>query len=516
MWYEEESLNLKSEDCDLAYDNRDGNSLLKLSEECKMLAEDENRHIMIRAKLYYDGFTSLSNYVEITDLSKMDKEKYTEKILYLCRKSMLLQEKYATKNIMGKIEKANFNGLYFQTIVNYCNILSQIGRLSKAIYENRKIAIQGFGMSIGNLGMELYDYGYFDYDTGHQQLILEKVCSLFKTAVKFSDTYVHSGAKYHFLKRLEEIIGNDNFEEKIAEIPNLEFSYPVCSECKNIEQSDESDEHEYRMWVSQNCLALNTLNDLDYSVNQAYDPLHLPEMVAKIEERYPRFHGLFNQIKQEYCSARFMIYEGTQNSKFSPHFSDKDVFLINTLDYPVYGLNIEMVKSAYRTIYSLFDRIGYFLNEYYSLGLPQKRVSFGGVWGNKTNLIKRAETNYLLKALYWIKKDLYGNSVSDYKDHIDPVLNRTYKIRNIMEHRYLKILSYSNIFEEDSEIDELATSISIEEFHDLAINLLRTCREAVILLVMIINVEEKRKKDDFEGAFLPNMTLPEYEDDWKI
>ena len=290
----------------------------------------------------------------------------------------------------------------------------------------------------------------------------------------------------------------------------------MCSECKNIEQSDESDEHEYRMWVSQNCLALNTLNDLDYSVNQAYDPLHLPEMVAKIEERYPRFHGLFNQIKQEYCSARFMIYEGTQNSKFSPHFSDKDVFLINTLDYPVYGLNIEMVKSAYRTIYSLFDRIGYFLNEYYSLGLPQKRVSFGGVWGNKTNLIKRAETNYLLKALYWIKKDLYGNSVSDYKDHIDPVLNRTYKIRNIMEHRYLKILSYSNIFEEDSEIDELATSISIEEFHDLAINLLRTCREAVILLVMIINVEEKRKKDDFEGAFLPNMTLPEYEDDWKI
>ncbi|WP_313630517.1 LA2681 family HEPN domain-containing protein [Enterococcus devriesei] len=516
MWYEDASLNLMSEDCDLAYDNRNGKLLLELSEKCRIFAEDKNRHIMFRAKLYYDGFTSLSNYTEITDLDKIDKEKYTEKILYLCRKSLVLQEKYATENIMEAIEEANFNGIYFQTIVNYCNILSHIGRLPKAIYENRKIAIQGFGMAIGNLGMELYDYGYFDYDTGHQHLILEKVCSLFKEAIDYSDRYVHSEAKQHFTKRLERIIGNDNFEEKTRKIPNLNFYYPLCPECSNDFKSDGSNEYDYRTWVAQNCLALNTLNDLDYSVNQAYDPIHLPGMLANISERYPRFHGLFNQIKQEYCSARFMIYEGLQNPKWEPHFSDKDVFLINTLDYPVYGLNIEIVKSAYRTIYSLFDRIGYFLNEYYSLGLSQRKVSFGAIWGNSTNLIEIAESNYLLKALYWIKKDLYGNSVSDYKDHIDPMLNRTYKIRNIMEHQYLKILSDTNFFQDDSKIDELATSISIEEFHELAINLLRTCREAVILLVMLINVEEKRKKDDLEGSVLPDINLPEYKDEWKF
>lgn len=152
------------------------------------------------------------------------------------------------------------------------------------------------------------------------------------------------------------------------------------------------------------CIALNTLNELDYSVNQAYDLIHLPGMLADISERYPRFHGLFNQIKQEYCSARFMIDEGLQNSNWAPHFSDKNVFLTNTLDYPVYGLNIEIVKSAYGKIYSLFDRIGYFLNEYYSLGLSQRQVSFGAIWGNRTNLIEVAESNYLLKSLYWIKK----------------------------------------------------------------------------------------------------------------
>lgn len=121
-----------------------------------------------------------------------------------------------------------------------------------------------------------------------------------------------------------------------------------------------------------------------------------------------------------------------------------------------------------------------------------------------------------LKALYWIKKDLYGNSISVYKDHIDPVLNITYRMKNILEHQYLKILSDTNLFQDDSKIDELATSISIDEFHDLVINLLRTCREAVILLVMSINVKEKRKKADFEGSVFTDINLTEYKDEWKF
>ena len=446
MWYEDESLNLKSEDCDFAYNNRNSNLLLKLSEECRILAESEDRHMMIRAKLYYDSFTSLSNYIEITDLSTVDKEKFIEKILYLCSRSLLLQDEYAKNNIIDEIEEANFNGLYFKTNVNYCNILSHIGRLPKAIYENRKLAKQGFGMAIGNLGMELYDYGYFDYDTGHQQLILEKVCSLLKETISFSEREIHSEAKESFLKRLKYILGSDDFKKKLENIPDLNFCYsPDFQEKYNL-VNIASEELSYRKWFAQNCLALNTLNDFDYSVNQAYDPIHLPNMLAPVDELYPRFHGLFNQIKQEYGSARFMMYEGIKNSNFKTHFSDKDVFLTNTMDYPVYGLNIEMIKSAYRTIYSLFDRIGFFLNEYYSLGLTKRKVSFGAIWSNNTNLLKISESNYILKALYWIKKDLYGNSISEYKDYIDPILNRTYQIRNVMEHRYLKILSYDEIF----------------------------------------------------------------------
>lgn len=88
---------------------------------------------------------------------------------------------------------------------------------------------------------------------------------------------------------------------------------------------------------------LNTLNDaFPYSIS-AHDILHLPNIITKIDEG-PRFHGLFNQIKQEYVSARFMIFDAI--SFQGSHFSDRDVHLVNTLDYPVYGISIEKLKYA--------------------------------------------------------------------------------------------------------------------------------------------------------------------------
>ena len=253
---------------------------------------------------------------------------------------------------------------------------------------------------------------------------------------------------------------------------------------------------------------------MDYSLDISYDPIHLPNMLASFEEKHPCYHGLFNQIKQEYCSSRYMIYDGIFNSKY--HFSDAEVYLVNTLDYPVYSYNIEKVKSAYRTIYSLFDRIAFFLNEYFSLGIAKDRVSFGAVWRKNSRLHEIAASNYLLSALHWIKKDLYKNSVSEYKEYIDPILHRTYEIRNVMEHRYLKILDNSFHIDDKQDIDNLAFVITIEEFHELAINLLRTCREAIILLVMAINIEEKRKYEELGEKFIPSISLSSYDDEWKF
>jgi HEPN superfamily protein len=83
-------------------------------------------------------------------------------------------------------------------------------------------------------------------------------------------------------------------------------------------------------------------------------------------------------MKQEFVSARWMLYEGLHATRV--HFSDRDVTLLNTLDYPTLGLPIEQVKAAYRIAYSLLDKIAYFLNDYAKLGMNARQVYFKTVW----------------------------------------------------------------------------------------------------------------------------------------
>src|SRR5699024_4879284 len=116
---------------------------------------------------------------------------------------------------------------------------------------------------------------------------LEKVCSLLKETISFSEREIHSEAKESFLKRLKYILGSDDFKKKLENIPDLNFCYsPDFQEKYNL-VNIASEELSYRKWFAQNCLALNTLNDFDYSVNQAYDPIHLPNMLAPVDELYP-------------------------------------------------------------------------------------------------------------------------------------------------------------------------------------------------------------------------------------
>ena len=53
---------------------------------------------------------------------------------------------------------------------------------------------------------------------------------------------------------------------------------------------------------------------------------------------------------------------------------------MDTLDYPVYGIGIEKVKAAYRSIYSIFDKLAYFLNKYLKLGISDDVISFVNLW----------------------------------------------------------------------------------------------------------------------------------------
>ena len=105
------------------------------------------------------------------------------------------------------------------------------------------------------------------------------------------------------------------------------------------------EERAYRLWCLDNTLFLNPLNDLGPHRIAARDILHLPPFVTPIDEP-PALLGLFNRLKQEFVTARWLNYDGTRSE--GVHFADRSVSLYNTLDYPTYSIAIEKVKAAYR------------------------------------------------------------------------------------------------------------------------------------------------------------------------
>lgn len=215
-------------------------------------------------------------------------------------------------------------------------------------------------------------------------------------------------------------------------------------------------------------------------------------------------------------SGQYLLYEGIFEADL--HFSDKEVALVDTIDSPKYGLSIEKVKSAYRIAYSLFDRIVFFLNKYFELDIASHKVSFKAIWSKDSDLLKSSRSNIPLKALHWIQKDLYNNSISKYKEHIDPTLRKINILRNTMEHRYLKVINNTYTSEDNqSDYDLYSETVTSEELYELGIYLLRTCREALILLGMAVNIEEiKRSKNSEDHYIIPPSSLPIYEDTWKL
>lgn len=208
------------------------------------------------------------------------------------------------------------------------------------------------------------------------------------------------------------------------------------------------------------------------------------------------------------------------------HYSDRDVKLVNTLDYPVYSRWIEEVKTAFRVAYSLFDKTAYFLNDYFELGIPERRVKFMTLWyeglkrekGLRIELTSRK--NIALQALFWVSRDLY--EPDEYQELLEPEAQKLADIRNHIEHKYLKVLEHEPGPPPQADslmrglADTLAYSVGQTEFQDKTLRLLQLARSTLIYLVHAVYLEERQREAEHgdDGLIMP-MYLDEYEDDWK-
>lgn len=403
-----------------------------------------------------------------------------------------------------------------QMHTNLGNLLSHCGRIVDAIASwDRALAIDpDFAMAVGNRGYGLMHYAKLVHDPGHQVFHFQEAYAGLTRALSSGN------ARMLFPEALAGFSGA--LDQLKSAIPIEVLTAPPHTH--PFPDNMPGEEHRYRTWCLNKRLFLNDLNDLGTDPIAAADVLTMPSIFTPIKAPQPNAFGFFNQMKQEYVSGRYLYYEGVTADQV--HFSDHEVTLINTLDYPAYGLAVEKVKIAFRIAYSLLDKVAYFLNDYLMLGIPEKSVSFRGLWYNSQDPKRglredvHRPSNAPLKGLFFLAKDLYEKE-QGFTDAMEPDAREVAAIRNNLEHKYFKLHTFSRPrppLNGDCPIgfDVLAYSMERGDFERRTFRLLRTTREALIYVSQVVHVEESRRRTEAgeEGLTMP-IYMSTWEDNWK-
>jgi len=402
-----------------------------------------------------------------------------------------------------------------QIYTNLGNAFSHCGRVIEAIRSwDRALDIApNFGMALGNRGYGLEQYARRVHDPGHQGVMLAEAWHSLKGALKARGRKsVYPQARAVFRQTMERI-------EKHVPLEQLQRGVPQWVSQRRISRA----EAVYREWCLQERLFLNDLNDLGPVPIASADVLALPSIVTGMNSAPPAF-GLFNQLKQEFTSARYLYFEGCRDD--AVHFADRDVALIDTLDYSTYSLSVEKVKISFRMTYALVDKMAYFLNDYLALGVAEKDVAFRTLWyerrtpkqGVRADL--QTSFNPALHALFWLAKDLHERDTR-YSEALEPEARQIAALRNHLEHKYVKVheMGVPQVDQagtaRDPLHDPLAYGVGRKELEGHTLWLLRTVRAGLIYLSAAVLVEEGRRARAHPDRITGPVVLPPLPDRFK-
>ena len=268
-------------------------------------------------------------------------------------------------------------------------------------------------MARGNRGRGLFYYAAAPHEAEHQDLMFKFAHADLQEALSpESRQYLHGNA-YEGFEEVRTNIEGYLTAEYLAEEPNAD----------DFLMGDSEEEISYRRWCLEKRLFLNPLNDLGPHEIAAHDALLLPTVVTHRGKgpTGPALLGMYNQLKQEFVSARYLYYKGITSD--TVHFSDKGVHLYDTLDSPAYSLAVEKTKVAFRMAYSILDKIAFFLKHYLNLSIPEQDATFRKVWyrkGRRRNglePIAAGTVNWPLRGLFWLSKDLHEDD-SEFRESL--------------------------------------------------------------------------------------------------
>lgn len=381
-----------------------------------------------------------------------------------------------------------------QILTNRANLLNIVGRSIDAIagWDDALRIGPHFAMALGNRGAGLKHYAGMVVDNRERAILaLHAYDSL--CAAMAPDAVNESVDPQPVIAQFKAVA--DQLEGAL----NVEAARAM-QRLDEGEAGRSKTERTYRQWCLDKRLFLCPLNDLGPHLIAATDDLMLPGITEAFDERPgdyspPPIIGFFSQMKQEYASARYMLFEGMSSTRV--HFSDRDVALTDTLDYPLYSLASERVRTAFRIAYSLLDKIAFLVDRYWKLGKVPERISFKNVWmvENKARLVPQFENskNWPLRGLYWLSKELFDDQL---KQTTAADARELHAIRNALEHTYLRVSEgWAKPFMIGTpSANGFGIAIGSDELEAKAIRVMQIARSALFYVSFAIGHEEREKR----------------------
>lgn len=385
--------------------------------------------------------------------------------------------------------------LRFRVRTNLANLFSHLGRFVEAIaYWDEAIAeYPTFAMAIANKGNCLFHYARYVYDPSHQFILLSES---FQHLTKGLYLGLEPHAKIGVSKQVLHLLTLEDWEQ-------VDRSYA------NEEPAKETEEAQYRKWCTEHQLFINPLNDVLNNQLVQHDILTFPSMTIENKSEYqgtPEAFGIYNQLKQEYVSARYTVYAALQASQQEIHFSDKETALYDLLDFRCYQLWVEQLKMAFLSLYAIFDKLAFLINHYWQLNTPAHKIAFKTIWYNKKTLHRcfAESENWALRGLFWLSKDFYINQTTI---STEPEAYHLNQIRNHIAHKYLKVYNGEIVSStKNFAQDETFYPITSTDFIEQTIKLLKLVRSSLIYLPLAVYIEEA-KQDKSDLAFPMMMNL---------
>ena len=327
---------------DAASDAGDEETLRKLGKECEDLLDRARGDDRVRL-LYFQSNTHsaiISSHMGDPD------------ILWDWEQPDAIQNVLLLRRAIAEPSFSTIDGvLACQIRTNLANRLNALGRSVAANEQWLKAleAVPHFAKALASRANGIALYATTLYDKGHKICLLAAARSMYNAALH-EDAFWESGDRESFAAALTEA------RDRVLARP-FEVGYDQNCDMNQWPLGATEEERAYREWCLRERLFLNPLNEAFTDSVAATDVLHLPDHIYRIEE-LPRFPPYYNLMKQEYVSARYRFYRATH--QHDPDFLMREVLMLDSGEGQALGHYSEDLKSAFRSAYSLFDKIGLF------------------------------------------------------------------------------------------------------------------------------------------------------------